>query len=633
MTMEYRNIDAKKESFFKLSEEYGSIASFRRILSLLRLNKMEKVCETIAIREANVSVDGMFCKNKIDLSRQCNSCFRYIKQMRVDHSPILKDKKCTKFFFLDIKIPNGKKIDKEEYKKNLIGYCIVHQDTLIQTNGGREKEEVRYYVPECILTGLVKDQYGTFKDTVILDGNEFTIDRGIYFAQQNGYTNCCAHAAIKTALRGYDKDISCDAINNFLVKDKPDIKKQAILSRVSKGLRIQEMITVIKGLSKKSDHIDELDPIQVSAHDLPITSFIETIYRAIESKIPVILLLRIPKKEGVGASFDGHAVSLIGHTFNENDWNAYGSGYFSDQNVQSFLSSYLWCDNYVIQDDNFGPAYQISCSFLADYYNYAVTLEKINLNISSNSASNKFTSDYPLAALIIPPKGLRKLTENLHEVERIAATFFVEQVNIFATDRLFTKLSVKNKELFDRYFYYIFKNNLGNRKRTFICRTILVSKNEYLSSKDIQNIYSDHIMCDSDVSLVEGLGCFLPDYFWLTEISVPELFWINHAKIGEIITDREEIPDIEELEYNEKKKDSILKSEDDLAGQPTQEKKTNASLLESIGLRLIRLPYLVCLFPKGDDNYYPTYLSKQANPHQPMLEKKEGIIRQYKKGK
>jgi hypothetical protein len=35
----------------------------------------------------------------------------------------------------------------------------------------------------------------------------------------------------------------------------------------------------------------------------------------------------------------------------------------------------------------------------------------------------------------------------------------------------------------------------------------------------------------------DKLKNYLPETFWITELSIPELFWINQNKVGEIITD------------------------------------------------------------------------------------------------
>lgn len=598
----YEILNAPQESFFRLSSELGDIAPFRRILSIMRL---KYDCQTIIKIETNVSLEGKStsCNAKKN-NRRCNSCHSYIEQMRQQNDNLrLISKKCVKFYFFSCGI-DGDGVFAEKHQEHFLGFCIIHQDKIQEKRINAEETYIRTYVPECVIKIGINDKdflgykYGNISSSVSIDGQEFNIDKGNYFSQQNGITNCCAHAAIKTALRGYDDNISCDELNKVLIDSKKSNNVQIDdelleISRMARGLTPHEMLTAIKDFSRKSDNLPNLEPFLVTAHDLPITNFVETIYRAIESKLPVILLLRIPDNLAKANSFSGHAISLVGHTFNEHNWCAYGSGYFSAEDSESYLSSYLWCDNYVVQDDNFGPAYHLPCNFLTEYYEYGVTIEKLGLNIASKKFIDNIGPNYPLAAIIIPPANLQKITEKLYAVEQIAAKHLVRQLNTFRKDGVLI-MDKMQQDLFDRYFYYIFKYK-RTKPRIFITRTLLVSKEEYLES-DVKNILSDHSV--GKTKLIDVLDeDILPDFFWVTEISVPELYWINNRKIGEIIIDAEDT-----------------------------ESKVG-------GIRLIRLPFFLALYPKGDQNYYPIHLDKQSiieKPHHHILRKRKGIIRQSK---
>jgi len=602
MKYHYRNIEAKDYSFFSLSSEFSDVASFRRILSLLRINEN---CETIAIRETNFDIDKRECGALLEGSRKCRSCLNYITQMDCDSARTLVTKKCVKFFFFDRPIPDGVKIDPNQFEEHLIGYCTVHTDT-IKYKDGSTNDLYRSYVPECVLIGLRKDiqgfKYGTFQDTVIIDGNQFNIKRGTYFSQQNGLTNFCAHAAIKTALRGYDIEISSESINTALSKKFP--RRVSNIANMSKGLSIPEMSSAIIELSSKSSYIDELYPMEIDARKLSITQFIETVYRAIESKIPVILLFRIPNIYETVGGFRGHAISIIGHTFNINNWNAYGSGYFSDNSKISYLSSFLWCDNFVVQDDNFGPAYHLSCSFLADYFDYGVAVEKL----SSKKPSDNNQPTYPLSALILSPNDLREYTKELHNVEQIAASYFRDAVEKLGLHRVFKELfNEQQMELFKRYFYYLFEYDIGNKQRVFISRTMLVSKKEHLKSEAVSTIFDNNIFHETDRPVAEVVSDSLSDYFWLSEISVPELYWVNKHKIGEIIIDVDSTNSEEMPEFSTNTAPKLIK-------------------------RLIRLPYFIAIFLKQKDEYLYSYLEHQTEPHHKILKKEEGLVRQFANG-
>ncbi|NCC04713.1 MAG: hypothetical protein EOM37_11880 [Proteobacteria bacterium] len=581
-------------SFFELSEKFGDISPFRRILSLLRI---EKKCMTIVeVTTVLKNKNDFKCHCIIDDSRRCKSCQNYIKQVNQDGNLYkILEKKCTKMFFFSSVIKDPSIITDDDIENEFLGYCVIHSDTLSDKKGKSYKRE---YVPESILTRLEENitgiNYGNYNSYVYLENKKIKINKGVYFSQQNGMTNCCAHAAIKTAIRAYDDNVSCDEINKILIKSYGEKSEGAVqeILRLSKGLTPDEMLCAIEEYSNSSKDLPDISPFLVTAHDLPIASFIETIYRAIESKIPVILLLRIPDNLIAANSFGGHAVSLTGHTFNSHNWCAYGSGYFSVYNTERFLSSYIWCDNYIVQDDNFGPSYQLPCNFLADYYDYGVSIEKLGLNIASQKRLNKFHSNYPLAAIVMPPKIIKKITRKLYFVENIAARYFVEQIDFFAKNKELAKIELdEHKILFNRFFYYIFKYN--RKSKVFITRSVLTSRKEYLNSS-VKSLYDQEEVNKSQ--LTNLVFDTIPEYFWLTEISVPELYWINKAKVGEIIVDFERLGD------------------------------------KNGGISLIRLPYFLALYPKDEKEYFSFYLKNQLNAYYEILKKSEGIIRHLKNG-
>jgi hypothetical protein len=64
-------------------------------------------------------------------------------------------------------------------------------------------------------------------------------------------------------------------------------------------------------------------------------------------------------------------------------------------------------------------------------------------------------------------------------------------------------------------------------------RTTLAQRASYLTELKEQKVKADLPGQD----FYDLFGRLLPDRFWITEISVPELFTANRAKIGEIVVD------------------------------------------------------------------------------------------------
>ena len=112
--------------------------------------------------------------------------------------------------------------------------------------------------------------------------------------------------------------------------------------------------------------------------ELPPTHII---YHYIESNIPVILV--IPTCHGAS-----HLMVAIGHDFNPDQWYSYARrAYFGDYELP-FRSSFEWIQNFIIQDDNFGP-YAAAPTPLFRYF-----AEEVNL------------------VVIIPiPRGLRVISQ------------------------------------------------------------------------------------------------------------------------------------------------------------------------------------------------------------------------------
>ena len=121
-------------------------------------------------------------------------------------------------------------------------------------------------------------------------------------------------------------------------------------------------------------------------------------------------------------------------------------------------------------------------------------------------------------------------------------------------------------EHFEKYFLRY------QKKRDLVLRTSALTRDEYLKSPGVQDIPSD---------LTDKLVERLPSVFWITEISVPELFWINKGKIGEIITHPE------------------LFSED----------RRNAVIF-------VRLPNMVVFVEGSNSRYFPI---EQSKPHHPII--------------
>jgi hypothetical protein len=265
------------------------------------------------------------------------------------------------------------------------------------------------------------------------------------------------------------------------------------------------------------------------------------------------------------------------------NWGAYGGGYFADPSGQmNYLSSSMWCDNFVIQDDNFGPFYHLSSRFLIDYIEYARSRNAFEKHMMGrNQILPKTWYEDPMYAVFVHPKKV-PFTEHSCLIEPTAVSFLYQHVaNLSSSHRR------PKKEEFNLFFYDNFnykRHSLKRLEQNIITRTLIVKKSEYLETT--KDIYIQNKKLDL-------IDYALPDFFWIIEISVPELYWINKRKVGEIIID----PDI--FLYN--KQNSLV---------------------------LIRLPYKVSLFKEGVHKGWHINLRHQE-AHQPLVKKTKGLIRGF----
>ena len=484
-----------KLGFVAYAKEFGDTRALRRILSLMR----EANCRTIVEESTTWSE---LCEKDRNCTQRFQSCYSYVKNLQ-HYGLRLQEKKCSKLYFFQ-----GSFSEEEDIQKNMdsfLGFCVIHQDKI--DNGKSRQEPLCYVAESCLLPPFEKERsfvFGSHKIPLHIGDIDFNAE-GNYFAQQNSITNCCAHAAIKMAIRGYQPDLTAEAINECLGIDH--IKRKAF-----KGLTAGEICKAIEKLSPYQTYL-----IMDKDLDSP-SDFLKLVYLSLESRFPVILLFLMPSENP--NEFSGHAVTLIGHTFEKHNWWSYGlRGYFASE-IGKYLPSSMWCDNFIIQDDNLGPYYLLPVRFLTDNVGFAEVLYSLeNSTMVPFSGSLKQSwLDEPMFAILVHPPEMQFLQYSIY-VEPQAITKLNQFIDFLKDKGLCPKTMG-----FETYFLKY------QQEGDLILRTFVISREDYLNQLKEQKLVFDSR---------EKLQEYLPETFWITEISIPELFWINQNKVGEIITDPE----------------------------------------------------------------------------------------------
>jgi len=482
-------------SFINFGKKFGSPIPLRRTLSLMRMDG----CQSIVVQEEEW-LEG--CNEGICGHRH-QSCLDYVENLPKYNYELI-NKKCYKMLFFNSMVSNENELIIAN-NDSLLGFCIVHNDIII--NGEGKQYLIPYVTESCLKSPL---KFNAFilppsEVSIKVNGREFKLQTN-YFSQQNGITNCCAHAAIKMAIRGYYPQFTSEIINKKVPIDHIERKG-------NKGLAPDEISKVIEELSENETYLLSSTDLSSSAE------FLRLVYISLESRLPVILLFNLPEK---GFDIAGHAVTLIGHTFNEHNWSSYGlKGYFRGDDVR-YLPSSLWCDNLVVHDDNWGPYYLVTIRFLTDAADLSYILSAVEEAIDKVMASSLTLPIRlgvpidPVTAIIVYPKHMSFIKDGLL-VEPYAIARLNQYISAILVDD-----SVLKCESFHQYFLDYQKDN------DLILRTFCLSKSEYLQFNHDNLLYEGY---------EDKIDEYLPDTFWLTEISIPELYWVNRKKVGEIITD------------------------------------------------------------------------------------------------
>ncbi len=439
-------------SFFDLADKYGSIKPLKRALSILRRNQVrtlftthsEFVPASYLADEDEPEAFEIATNNKTKVTKVFVDVLTFFNEPYTDMAQIPTD-----------------------------GRSILGQITL---KGYETDQKTIWKVKSTILKPendgeLYICAYGLHG--VSVGAATATIEAASH-CQQTRYTNCCAHAAIRSALTSLPQA-------TIQVPEHREINKLLGIDHSSRhawqGLRVNEIEKILIGAKTLPFLYD------FSAPNAKLT-FEHIAYLGIESGYPVILGFTPPKQT------EGHVVTVVGHTFNSHNWLAEAVVDYSMEIGKSnlgYLPSSAWMDNLVLQDDNYGPYYCLPVAYLRDMNPQVI----IVTNLESTEC---FADEAEILAVGILPSLLH-----------------TPSPWVKWTDILFGHINCKR----------------------VIVRTTLAQKASYLTELQERKVYPEPTI-DNFYDL---LGQLLPRQFWITEVSVPELFTANRAKVGEIVVD------------------------------------------------------------------------------------------------
>lgn len=306
----------------------------------------------------------------------------------------------------------------------------------------------------------------------------FTIS-GTFFCQRDGRLGMCAHASLRM--------LSYFSNNLLSIHDIKQIAQEAIFDQNGKILD-SSGLEAPRQIDKVLMHLN-WNPVPYNKSPLECDiqtedglkklsySIEEIIYTYVESHIPVLVVFDSANNQGA------HMMVIVGHTFDSCAWwPEANEHYYQKLPYGSYLKSSSWV-GFIGHDDNFGP-----------FLNFPRELENIQTVIVP------LPTNITLRAELINPI-----------IRRIIGNKYIKD-GVRLTGTIWSDCLLKHLE-----------------EGKLLFRTFLVSRAEFLDNinesnavKAIKDFYNDFLM---------------PDIFWITEVSVPEIFSQQRYRLGEIIID------------------------------------------------------------------------------------------------
>lgn len=339
---------------------------------------------------------------------------------------------------------------------------------------------------------------------------------GVLYAQQNDLTFVCAHVALRSALSSVlpDGDISYTKINQLAGVDHQSVQ----VGNGGRGLEPDQMEHVLKGLGVTYEKVVH-EPHQ-NLH-LP-TDYQRHLYGSIESGGPALLGFELDDPSAKPGKAGRHIIPVFGHTFNEDAWVPEAQRHYFAGGL-SYYPSESWLSAFVVHDDNFGPYYCLPRNFLRkDNFRLILSLKRFPTVFS------------PLEAETLA-FGYAKI---LSGVFKSSGQDWLERFSIFT------------------------------RLGSLVIRAQCLTREDYLTHLGALEDWQGHRM---EAALTTSFGQALPDFFWMAELSAPELFSATRHKFGELLiaADRPAVANLTLLLAARLPGQALLPANGNLTVQPT----------------------------------------------------------------
>jgi len=296
---------------------------------------------------------------------------------------------------------------------------------------------------------------------------------GSFFAQQNGLTSVCAHAALRTAVNSSNM-LNMPKLTNKYINDSLHLNDY----NPHVGLSQKQIELVVGSLGLHFHSANFLENTAVE--------YDHFLYPSLESGFPTIVGLEW--WDAVSKSPKGHVVTVLGHTMNSDRWEPEARRGYGNYPIIPYIPTAEWCCHYIISDDNYGMYSTLPTDAVR---NFIIPAKNPNQHVSM--------------AISLVPNDVTLPGYHVEQLSMLKAIWLINNVNL-----------ARPRKWHDRM-----------RKENLVCRTLLVEKDNYL--KHIR-AYNDKITAEQNKHIES-----LPKYVWVSEVSLPDIFTGNKHKLGDVV--------------------------------------------------------------------------------------------------
>lgn len=492
------------ESLFPDPEDQLMRAPFHRICCLMRKSK----AASFLIHD-RVEQDSSFAKYYPAVFAEIRDLEQQFPKMKMT---------ATQVSFFSRRIPKSAlKIPSSVKSEHVLGTCILLTPIWPKVSKSTAQNVCpRTFMFEAVVTypsglssgrrqSLLNNYYHIGSPTTVrIAGRQFVIE-GSYFCQQNTATSVCAHSSLKMALwylgnGGYQPSTS--KMNQVVAQHRKSCLTAArARSRadVAEGLYLDDIQAICSQHNASTLILDCRKHKKIPPY--------EYAYLLVESGIPTIVAFAADGDNQVC-----HVLPIIGHTMNSDEWfpiaiNFYRlpEGGLRGPNDR-YLSSSEWAAHLIVHDDLLGPYMCLDVdALMRESSTKRYPAGRIRYVIGITSAGKRI----PSPPFVAQQAAIRYFWGGwAQHVAECIEPWRGRLGRVLAED--------------------------GEDARQLVARTLVVHREEYLYHLKGA---TDHLAFKSDLTPKDlaRLERRLPERFWMTELSLPELHSTNRSKFGEIV--------------------------------------------------------------------------------------------------